>query len=433
MIQVVSTGYKPRPLQAEIHRNLKRFNVLVCHRRFGKTHLGLNEMLDRGLQNPLKNPQYAYIAPTYGQAKRVAWEILKGYVKDLPFVEINESELRVDIHRPAMKDRVRIFLMGAENPDAARGLYLDGVVLDEYADMNPIIWSTVLIPALSDRQGWAIFIGTPKGRNHFSQLFEEKKGDPNWYCALFKASETGVLSIADLELAASTMSESEYQQEFECSFAAALIGAYYGKEIEKAEKEGRIGKVAYDPALPVFTYWDLGVSDTTTIWFAQVLRGREIRWIDYIEESGQGLPYYAKLLKERGYVYEEIVLPHDGAARELGTGKSRQETLQALMKGVRVRVVPRSEVADGINASRLMIAKSWFDEVKCKKGLDALKNYERTWDAKNKIFQERPKHNWASHGADGFRTGAMGMDENRPTREKIQNFKRYSDSDYKVV
>lgn len=433
MIKVVSTGYVPRQFQAEIHRNLKRFNVLICHRRFGKTHLGVNEKLDQGLRNPLKNPQYAYIAPTYGQAKKVAWELLKGYVKDLPFVEINESELRVDIHRPDRKDRVRIFLMGAENPDAARGLYLDGVVLDEYADMNPIIWSTVLVPALTDRQGWAIFIGTPKGHNHFSQLYEENKNNPNWYCAIFKASETGVLSVADLELAKATMSESEYAQEFECSFSAALVGAYYGKEMEKAEKDGRICKVPYDPALPVTTYWDLGVSDTTVIWFGQVLRGKEIRWIDYHEESGQGLPYYAKVLKEKGYVYEENVLPHDGAARELGTGKSRQETLQSLMKGIRVRIVPRSEVADGINASRLMIAKSWFDAEKCANGIKALKSYERVWDAKNKIFQERPKHNWASHGADGFRTAAMGMDENRPSREKINNYKRYTDSDIQVV
>jgi len=363
----------------------------------------------------------------------VAWEILKGYVKDLPFVDIHESELRVDIRRPHLKDRVRIMLVGAENPDALRGLYLDGVLLDEYADMNPIIWTSVLIPALTDRQGWAIFIGTPKGMNHFYKLYLENKDNPDWFCGIYKASETGVLTTADLEMARASMSESEYAQEFECSFAAALVGAYYGKDIEKAEADGRICAVPYDKALPVHTFWDLGISDTMSIWFAQILRGREIRWIDYHEESGMGLEHYVKVLKEKGYVYEEIVFPHDGAARELGTGKSRQETMQSLMRGVRVRIVPRANVADGINAARLMIAKSYFDATKCKKGIEALKSYERVYDAKNQVFQSLPKHNWASHGADAFRTGAMGMDENRPSRENIEKYRRHTDNDVKVV
>ena len=229
------------------------------------------------------------------------------------------------------------------------------------------------------------------------------------------------------------MSESEYAQEFECSFAAALVGAYYGKDIEKAEADGRICAVPYDKALPVHTFWDLGISDTMSIWFAQILRGREIRWIDYHEESGMGLEHYVKVLKEKGYVYEEIVFPHDGAARELGTGKSRQETMQSLMRGVRVRIVPRANVADGINAARLMIAKSYFDATKCKKGIEALKSYERVYDAKNQVFQSLPKHNWASHGADAFRTGAMGMDENRPSRENIEKYRRHTDNDVKVV
>lgn len=433
MVKQVTTGYTPRALQLELHRIAARFKVIVCHRRFGKTHYALNEMIDRAFRNTLKNPQYAYIAPTYGQAKRVAWDLLKDYLKNIPGVVINESDLRIDIPRPATQDKIRFILLGAENPGSIRGIYLDGVILDEYAECSPEIWTQVVRPALTDRMGWGIFIGTPKGQNHFYDIYNTAKTTEGWGHAIFKASETGIIPKAELEAARATMAENEYEQEFECSFSAALVGAYYGKEMEKAEKDNRIRTVPYDPALPVSTYWDLGVDDTTVIWFAQNIGGREIHWIDYVEESGMGLPFYAKVLQERGYVYDEHVLPHDGAARELGTGTTRQETLQKLTPGVRVRVVPRQDVADGINASRLMLAKSWFDEEKCAKGIAALKNYERAWDSKNKIFQQRPKHNWASHGADAFRTAGTGMDLHRPSKEAIARYPRQSKNDFSVV
>lgn len=432
-VKNVTTGYIPRPLQLVLHRSFKRFNVIVCHRRFGKTHLALNEIIDQAFRNTRKNPQYAYIAPTYGQAKRIAWDLLKDYLKAIPGVIINEADLRIDIPRPASDDKIRIILLGAENPGSVRGIYLDGVIFDEYAEMNPEIWSSVVRPALSDREGWAIFIGTPKGSNHFYEIYKTAQATEGWFAQIYKASETNIIPKAELDAARATMSDNEYDQEFECSFSAALVGAYYGKEMEKAEQEGRITNVPYDPALPVFTYWDLGMDDTTVIWFGQNLGGREIRWIDYHEESGQGLDYYAKIIKDKGYVYEEHVLPHDGSVRELGTGKSRLETLQLLLRGTRVRVAPRHNVADGINGVRLILAKSWFDKEKCAKGVDSLKNYQRVWDAKNKIFQQRPKHDWASHGSDAFRTGAMAMRENSPRRNKDRPPSRYTQNDFKVV
>lgn len=433
MIKTVSTNYVPRPMQMDIHRNLKRFNVLLCHRRAGKTHLCINEIIDQGLRCTHKNPQYAYIAPTYGQAKRVAWDLLKEYLKEIPGVTFNEADLRAEIARPHLRDKVKIMLLGAENPGAIRGIYLDGVVLDEYAEVNPEVWSMVVRPALSDRLGWAIFIGTPKGNNHFYEIYNTGKENPEWFTATYKASETGIIPMAELEAARAVMSEAEYLQEYECSFSAALVGAYYGKEMEEAEKSGRVTIVPYDPILPVYTFWDLGISDTTCIWFVQVVRGLEIRFIDYHEESGQGLPHYARILQNKGYLYEEHMLPHDGAARELTTGKSRQETLKSLVKGTRVTIGKRLDVADGINAARLMIAKSWFDKEKCAKGIESLKNYERSWDSKNKIYQQRPKHNWASHGADAFRVAAMGLDENRRTVSNINRYARSSESDYSAV
>lgn len=442
-VQEVSTGYTPRPLQMQLHRMAERFKVVVCHRRFGKTHYALNEMIDQAFRNIKRNPQYAYIAPTYGQAKRVAWDLLKDYLKNIPGVIINEADLRVDIPRPASGDRIRFLLLGAENPDSLRGLYLDGVVLDEYAEQSPLIWTAVVRPALMDREGWAIFIGTPKGQNQFYDLLQYAQNGkpeenipkhPDWGWAIFKASETGIIPRDELEAARALMSAEEYEQEMECSFTAALVGAYYGKEMEKAETAGRVTNVPYDPALPVTTYWDLGMDDAMSVWFIQNLNGREIRVIDYEEHTGMGFPWWSKRLQDKGYVYDTHVLPHDGAVRELGTGVSRLETLQKLQRGIKVRVAKKMDVADGINASRLLLSKCWFDRVKCAVGIKALKQYEKAWDAKNKVFQNRPKHNWASHGADAFRTAATSLEESmheRNSRHKqYGNRQSLSDFDY---
>ena len=408
--EVVDLGYRPRPFQDTLHTCLKRFNVLVCHRRFGKTVFSIMEMIDRGMNNELKNPQYAYIAPTYQQAKRVAWEYLKDFCKNIPNAKANESELRIDIPRP-QGDKVRFMLLGAENPDSLRGLYLDGCILDEYAQCDPIIWGQVIRPALSDRKGWAIFIGTPKGQNHFYNIYEQGKElmnkGMNWHVAMYKASETGVVDDEELAEARATMSEEEYDQEYECSFSAALLGAYYGKYLNDLEKRGRILDFDYDPNVAVSTYWDLGISDTTAIWFVQRV-GSEIRFIDYIENAGVGLEWYAKEIKNRPYVYDEHGLPHDGAAKELGTGRSRQETL--LDYGIRTHIIPRQSVADGINASRVLLRKNiYFHKTNCKRGIEALKNYQRKYDSKNQMFVDKPLHNWASNGSDAFRMCALDL------------------------
>lgn len=424
----VSTGYTPRPYQALLHNSLGRFNVLVCHRRFGKTVFANAEMIDKGLTNERKNPQYAYVAPTYGQAKRVAWEYLKDFTKNIPGVKVHEQELRIDIPRPDKGDRVRFMLLGAENPDSIRGIYLDGVILDEYAQCDPTIWSQVIRPALSDRLGWAIFIGTPKGQNHFHDLFQAAKNLDNWFVTIIRASETNIIPYEELEEARATMSEEEYNQEYECSFTAALIGAYYGKYIEDIEKKGRIKNVPHDPAVGVETYWDLGISDTTAIWFIQKV-GKEVHVIDYLEEAGRGLEWYAKTLKALPYVYDEHFIPHDGAARELGTGRTRQETL--LEYGIRTTIVPRHQIADGINAVRLALPHCWFDKVKCAKGLAALKNYQRKWDSKNKIFEDKPLHDWASHGSDAFRMFGLMYNPARLAR-KNAIMPRMAETDYEV-
>jgi phage terminase large subunit len=406
----IDLGYKPRELQAFLHQRMKRFNVIVCHRRFGKSYFALRHIINKAMQCPLQNPQYAYVAPTYGQAERIAWKYLKEFVEPLgELVGKNEAKLRIEIKRPHFGDTVTIYLLGSENPDSIRGMYMDGVVLDEYAQMHENLWGEVVRPLLTDRKGWACFIGTPKGMNNFFKMYQQalrlssESPADGWFAIKIPASRSKVIDADELRQARAEMSEEEYDQEFECSFTAALVGAYYGKQMSIARNEGRIKEIPYDSSVSVDTYWDLGMSDSTVIWFIQTV-GKEIRVIDYLENSGAGLDWYAGELKKKPYSYGEHWLPHDGVARELGTGVSRQETL--LSFGIRTKIAPKQGLADGINAVRMILSQCWFNQFKCERGINCLENYEKKWDARNGIFSDTPLHNWASHGADGFRVFA---------------------------
>ena len=395
----VTIPYSPRPLQRQLHDNTARFAVYVCHRRFGKTVFAINKLIKAACLNKLQAPRYAYIAPIYRQAKQVAWDYLKFYTAAFPQTKVNESELRVDLINGAT-----ISLYGADNPDALRGIYLDGVVLDEYAQMSPRVWSEVIRPTLTDREGWAVFIGTPKGHNQFYDLYQEAGERKGWTRELFKASATGVLPQQELQAAAQKMNPEEYDQEFECSWQAAIRGAYYGRLMAKAEEEGRITRVPHDPALQVETWWDLGVGDSTAIWFVQ-RAGKEIHLIDYYEMSGEGLSHYALVLQTKGYVYSHHVAPHDIEARELGSGKSRKEQAQAL--GLHFTVAPKLPINHGIDVTRNLIAKCWFDQDKCRHGIEALKQYRAEYDDRLRTLRPTPLHDWSSHAADAFRYGAI--------------------------
>lgn len=432
-VHKIHTGYLPRTWQETVHGNDSRFKVLVLHRRAGKTVCAVNEIIDRALRCDKKSPQYAYVGVTYGSVKRIAWDMMKEYTKNIPGVETNEQDMTVKIPRPACNDQIKIMLLGSENPGAIRGIYLDGVVLDEYAECHPDVWNQVIRPALSDRGGWAIFTSTPKGYNHFYEMAKISKIEPNWFFFELKASQSKILPADELRAArTSGMSEEEYEQEYECSFGAALIGSYYGKQIKKAEddKPPRITRVGYDRAVPVITCWDLGIGDTTAIWFIQQI-AREYHIIDHLEANGAGLDYFVKELKAKEYIYDEHILPHDAGARELGTGKTREETLKDYWPGIRTKILPRHDVDDGIHAVRMLFDKCWFDAEKCKRGLDALRSYEKKWDAKQKIFSVKPLHNWASHSADAFRTFAMGV-EPMERRDARKNLPDKADTEYDI-
>lgn len=396
---MIQLQYNPREHQQKIHDHLKRFNVLVCHRRFGKTVLSINSLIRAALTSQKIEPRFAYIAPFFNQVKDIAWSYLKQFSLVIPGTSVNESELRIDFPNGS-----RIRLYGADNPDRLRGIYLDGIVFDEYANMNPRIWSEIIRPALSDRQGWSIFIGTPNGENNFFELYQNAVTDPEWYAALFKASETNIIDRGELDSAKRTMTPEEYEQEYECSFSIAAKGTYYSKEFETIIRDGRITNVPYDPVIPVYTAWDLGIGDSTSIWFAQ-FTGNEIRIIDFYENNGQALNHYIKVLKEKPYIYQTHFAPHDIEVRELGSGLSRLEISRNL--GIIFEVCPNIAVIDGINAVRMMLATCWFDKEKCKQGLIALRSYKTEYDEKKKVFKKIPLHDWSSHASDALRYLAL--------------------------
>lgn len=406
-------NYRPRKLVKSFHKRQERFAVIVAHRRFGKTVAAINDLIKTALTTDRKNVRVAYIAPYYRQAKAIAWDYLLEYTKDVEGVVYNTSELRADFPNGA---RFRLF--GADNYDAMRGLYFDSVVLDEPADFPANAWPTVIRPSLADRQGKATFIGTPKGKNEFWEIYNNAQNNDKWFCAMYKADETEILDKEELEEAKLTMGEDRFAQEFLCSFEAAIQGAYYAVEMKKAKEENRVTSVPYDPAVSVITSFDLGIGDSTAIWFAQFV-GQEIHLIDYYENSGVGLDHYAKVLHDKGYHYETHILPHDVKVKELGTGKSRLETLDNL--GIRnIEIAPKLSVDDGVQASRSMLNKCWFDEKKCERGIEALLQYRREFDEKLKSWRGRPLHDWTSHGADSFRYLAVGYRPNINWGEPIK-------------
>lgn len=381
---------------------------MVAHRRAGKTVACVNDLIRGALTCPLQEGRFAYIAPYYAQAKDIAWTYLKRFSAPVPGHTVNESELRVDYPNGA---RVRLY--GADNYDRLRGGYLDGVIMDEVDDMSPVVWGEVVRPMLADRQGWAVFIGTPKGRAILHGImYGDGKWpgamvDRDWMALILKASETGLVLPAELEDARRTMTPEQYEQEFECSFDAAILGAYYGKEIAQAEREGRITYLP-DADLPVHTAWDLGVDDPTAIWFFQVSFDG-LRVIDYYENAGHGLSHYVQELKARCYTYGDHWLPHDAMVKELGTGRTRYETLASM--GVQGRLVPNHKVIDGINAARVSFASMHFQADRCRFAIEALRQYHAEYDDKLRTFKTSPRHDWTSHCADAFRYMAMAWRE----------------------
>lgn len=402
----VETGYQPRAAFLPLHERRQRWAVVVAHRRAGKTVACINELIHSALTTKRQAARFAYVAPFYRQAKQVAWDYLKAFSRPVPGISINEAELRVDFPNGS-----RIQLFGADNADSLRGLYFDGLVADEYGDWKPSVWEYVIRPALADRSGWAIVIGTPKGRNAFHGMWELAQRAPGWFSLRLKADETRILAPAELEALREEMSPDAWRQEMDCDFDAAIPGAIWGRELVALEDSGRVRAELHDEALKVHAVLDLGYSDDTAIWWFQV--GKELRLIDCYASHGMSIAHYNDVLRAKPYQYGEwLWLPHDARAKSLQTGRSIEEQLRAL--GWKTRIVPELSLQDGVQAARLTLADCWFDE-QCREGLEALKQYQREFDETKKTFRDRPRHDWTSHYADAFRYAALvWREEMRP-------------------
>lgn len=367
-------------------------------------------MIKRAVIEAKPDGRYAFIGPYYTQIKDIGWGYLKQYSAPLLAETPREAELSVLLINGA-----RIRLYGADNPDRLRGIYLDGCVLDEFGDMVPSLWTDVVRPALSDRNGWAIFIGTPKGRNSFWDLWIKALKDQDWFTLMLKADETGIINQDELADARKQMGEDGYAQEYLCSFDAAIKGAFYADEMRTMQAEGRIRSLEIDPLIRVHTGWDIGRTDSTAIWFIQCV-GRERRLVDYHESSGHIITHYADVLYEKqqqhGWKYGEHFFPHDMAYKMIDAEKSRLGQMQA--KGIDGQVIPAHDVLEGVNVVRKMLGRTYIDPVRCERGLEGLRQYRRQWDTNLNDWKAGEHKDWTNHGCDALRCFAVGFDDPTP-------------------
>ena len=398
-MKTLTIPYIPRAVFNPFHARAERGAILVCHRRLGKTVATINDILSKAVYTQKERARYGYIAPFYSQAKQIAWDYLKHYSKEVA-VKTSESALSVELFNGA-----RCTLYGADNPDSFRGLYFDGVVVDEYGNCRPNLWSEILRPALSDRRGWWVFIGTPNGPNHFYEAWERAiaASPGQWYHLLAKSSETNILDAAELAAMRLEMTEDEYEQELECSWFAGVRGAFYAEEMKKA----RVGDFPVDAIQPCHYIFDLGFTDTTAVW----------RWQEYpehikvslaLEWDSRPIKFYIDWLhhqREQGLKMGNVWVPHDAKAKSLQTGRSIVE--QMLSGGIVPRVVPKLDILDGIAAARQLFPQLVFDETGCYDGLRALKSYHREWNDEKQAFMAKPLHDWSSNFADAFRYLAL--------------------------
>lgn len=409
--------YHPRDQFVDFHQRRQRNALMVCHRRMGKTVGCIGDLVVRALHTTKPDARFSYVAPFRQQAKEIAWVYLKNMTEGIRVEAPRESELRVKLPNGAW-----LTLYGADNPDAMRGLYFDGIILDEFGDMKPSLMGEVILPCLADRQGFLVLIGTAKGRNQFHKYMLAAKLSDDWFFKIAKASETGIIAPQELKRLRDTMTEAQYEQEMECSFDAALAGTYYADMINRIDKEGRLvhDDSLYEPTQKVYVAADVGYRDSTAWWFWQP-RPDGIAVIDHHEASGKHVDYYLGMLHEKGYEYQTIWLPHDAKAKTLATRRSTVEQfaspsivrpdIYTESDRLPIRIVPKLGIQHGIDAARLIMPKCWFDYDNCATGIDALRTYRRQYHEHTQSFSDKPLHDWASNSADGFRYLALVADK----------------------
>ena len=436
-VQTITLPFHPRPWQRLLIEDRHSLIVAVVHRRAGKSTAfawrGLRKALTedrRHIPASRRNlkadpPRVIHVLPAQVMWQRTGlWDKVARAAETIPGAVAMKSVFRVELPNGGVYQ-----CGGMDKPDSWRGGYADEVIEDEADDVTASGLDMVVEPMLADYSGSRVKIGTPKGNGRLAQAYEDAGADPAASRYLLPYQATGALSSDQIERLRSTLDEEEFAQELECSFSAPNSGSYYAKWLDAAAAEGRIGQVTYDPRLPVHTCWDLGMDDYTAIWWFQRSPGGEWRWLEYFEDNRSGLDYYAKIIHQKAYVYGRHVLPHDVNVQEMGTGKSRRETLLGL--GVRpIKPVPAANPADRISASRLIMPRSFWNAKGCEKGIKHLRNYRRQWNEHMGVWRPDPVHDEASHCADAFGTGVQGSTnpENEHDVPRVQGFRNYDSS-----
>lgn len=420
-----------RAIEASINgESPVRYFYQIWHRRSGKDKTNIADVAPRMLLKSVCLVKYVY--PTLVMGRENLWDGIGSdgfrYKEHIP-EKIRASKPNDTLMKMPIVNGSLFQIGGSDRPDSLRGGNPKLFIFSEWAEQDPYTWD-VVEPILKENGGIAVFNTTPKGDNHARALFEYAKNNPLWHVELLTAKDTKLWTpqqledilkdiIKRFEAMGRSQSEAEayFEQEYMCSFKSPVIGSYYGDNIRKAEAENRVTIVPKNDSIQVNTAWDLGIDDSMTIWFYQTV-GQEIHIIDYYENSGEGLAHYAMKLQEKSYVYGHHFAPHDIAVRELGTGKSRLEIAKSL--GIRFETAPNLPIDDGINAARALFSRCWFDKDKCSRGINALKNYRKEWDEKNKVFRTTPKHDWASHGADAFRVLGLSYSDSTGFKMNIE-------------
>lgn len=419
--------YKARDYQVDFWKGMasgKKRACLVWHRRSGKDLTVWNYTI---MQAFLEPGNYFYFFPSYSQGRKVIWEgkdktgtsFLSYIPKEIIIGKPNQQLMQVRIKCAEKTGEEKsekyslIQIVGTDNFDSIMGTSIKGCVFSEYSLQDPKAWQFIR-PILTESGGWAIFVMTPRGNNHGKELFDMANLNESWFCQKLSVEDTkhdGVRVISEKDIQdekESGMSEDYIRQEFFCSFECGIDNSYYGWCLEKMRKENRICSVSWQPHIPVHVSMDLGYNDDTVLIFFQIA-GKEIHVIDYYENRDFGLEHYAKVIKEKAYTYGRYFAPHDSKAHHLGTGTSAYE--RAMEHDIHLTVLPTAKISirDGIDCVRSSLEYTWIDEKKCSRLITCLENYQKTRDESNKVYREKPKHNWASHAADAFRYACLGV------------------------
>ncbi len=399
-----------RPLWSFLEKGGKRA-MEIWHRRSGKDEIALHWACVAAHQ---RTGNYWHLLPEYSQARKAIWDAVDPHRSmkriDIAFPKALRKKTRNDEMFIELKCGSTFQVGGSDRYDSLVGSTPVGISFSEWALSDPQAWA-YLKPILEENDGWALFITTSRGANHAKRMYDAALRSNDWHASLLTPYDTGLIDEISLkriqqeyiDIYGEVVGQAMFDQEYMCSFEAAILGAVYGKEMREAREDGRIDSVPYDKAHPVETWWDIGYRDPCAIWFIQRINGW-LHAIDYYENNLAGIDHYAKVLQDKGYVYSQHLVPHDAAKGEVGTGRSLVEQAQKL--GLNFRKQAQAPLIAGINATRPLIDKMRFDSQRCERGIDALIQYRYEWNENRHTLSPTPLHDWASHGADALRTGA---------------------------